>query len=95
MKSPAYERVAAEASGHPGYSAELHGQIDGLVQEYCQSFGAVDSDEQRNACREWCTAQYEQRYGFGPLILFWPIIAGIIEWLVGRTLDWWFPKVQE
>lgn len=110
MPSEVFSAVAAESQNRRGYSGDLHIRVDKLIQEWLDDENgrrqiATGSSEANfrddiGDCTEYVREEYAARYGknaFGvPVIgfLFWPIIGGIISWLVQRTLDRMFPRAK-
>ena len=99
-RSPVFNRVSAAACNRRGYNSDLHERVDNLIQEWVENTGSIGYAVSENAyqkevesCQEYVAREYRQRYGLPIIgILFWPIIYGIISWIVQRTLDWWFPR---
>lgn len=108
MPSEVFSAVAAESRGRRWYSDALHSRVDGLVQEWldtrngrrqiCTSATEAHFQGHVTDCTEYVQQMYADRYGMNacgiPVIgvLLWPIIGGLISWLVQRTLDRMFPK---
>ena len=114
-RTPVFHRVAAEAGSRRGYSDELHDRVDALVNEWLnlpegKGVAFAKTEEafagEVKDCEDYVIESYRQQYGVGlPVIgfLMWPIMCGIITWIVHRTLDAMFrggnenqePKVFE
>ena len=110
MPSRVFSAVAAESRKKRGYSGDLHIRVDDLVQQWLDTengrrqIATGSSEENFNddieECTDYVKDQYAARYGknaFGvPIIgfLFWPLIGGVISWLVQRTLDRMFPNAD-
>ena len=100
MRLEVFEAVAADSAGRRGYSRELHERIDLLIEEWLSRgggpdvrSGASDFNQQVQECSAWVSTRYRQEFGI-PVIgwLLWPVISGLINWLVRRTLERMFPR---
>lgn len=110
MPSRVFSAVAAESRKKRGYSGDLHIRVDDLVLQWLDTengrrqIATGSSEKDFNSdieeCTEYVTAQYADRYGrnaFGvPIVgfLLWPLICGVISWIVQRTLDRMFPNAD-
>lgn len=100
MSREVFDAVAADSAARRGYSRELHERVDTLIEEWLSRnggrtvrYGASDFDQQVQECSAWASAEYHRRFGI-PVIgwLLWPVISGLINWLVRRTLERMFPR---
>lgn len=100
MSREVFDAVAADSAARRGYSRELHERVDTLIEEWLSGnggrtapAGANGFEEQVRECRAWVSTRYREEFGI-PVIgwLLWPMISGLISWLVRRTLERMFPR---
>lgn len=102
MNREIFQSVANESAGRRGYSHELHVRVCELAEDWLSRNGSPAAaggehgfDEDVQQCSAWVCAQYQHEFGI-PVIgwLLWPVISGLINWLVQRTLARMFPSTS-
>jgi hypothetical protein len=104
MHEAVFRAVACESQGRRGCTPTLHRRVHELVVRWLESpagaqipfANTADAFEtQVRNCSRWVTSTYRSSFGVPLLgLLLWPILSGIISWLVQRTLEQLFPCAE-
>lgn len=107
MRDDVFRAVAAEGERRKGYDALLHHRVHSLIEEWLRrpegsniayaATGPADAsfDAEVRDCTAWVRREYRATYGT-PVIgfLLWPLIGGIVSWIVQRTLNRLYPAAN-